>query len=289
MNMWIKNFFFVIFLAPVLIFSAEQINKEKTLPEEKNTAEKKTEKSTPKVTPLTKKEREALLQELAMERSKFNPRLPGLTVAHVQKVLLKDIFDVLIDKRIPDDPRKIKKSGETITYLGTRMALFKYGVLLKNPELPEVTNIKLVWYKAYETKLKKMEELARKLDQASASGDLALYQQIKAQIEAYQKVLKDFANGKKIQFSSDEMRALKRKNMLWRTAEFKKRQTEKLKKAGLASVQLKDRKIEEVKSSRNQKNTAVKSVKNSGSKKSSSNTSAGKHTRKRKNAGGNNW
>lgn len=287
--MWIKKFFAVIFLVPVLLFSAEQEKKQNTAPARKNVPETKEEKSTPKPAPLSKKEREALLRELSMEASRFDPKVPGLTAAHVKKVMLNDVADVLIDKKIPDDPSKVKKSGDTITYLGVRMALFKYGILLKNPELPEVTNIRLTWYKAYEVKLKKMEEFAKKLDQASVSGNLALYQKTKAEIEAYQKLLKDFADGRKYKLSSDEVRFLKRKNMLWRTEEFKKRQREKLAKAGLTSASFHERKNETVKKSSN-KSSSEKTVKSSGYRKNaSSRTSVKKNSRKRKNNNRSNW
>lgn len=218
--MWSKKSIFLLFLLPLFVFGAE-------------TQKKDGEKKENKVVPMTEKEKKALLRELSIAASRFNPRRPGLTVAHVQKVLLKDIFDPLLDKKIPDEPGKVKKSADTITYLGTRMALFKYDVLLKNPELPEVTGIKEVWYKAYRERLKKMEELAKKLDQVSVNGNLEKYALVKGEIEAYQKVLKEFADGKKPKLSSDETRAIRRRNMLWRVSVFKKQQAETLKKAGI--------------------------------------------------------
>lgn len=231
--MWINKYLAFLSVAPILVFGAENTGKHS----------KNADKKTPEVKaeaparPLTKKEKEALVRELSMAASRFNPRQPGLTVAHVQKVLLKDVFDPLIGKKIPEEPSKIKKAADTITYLGARVVIFKYEILLKNPELPEVTGIHPAWFKAYGQRLKKFEELAKALDSAVANRDMEKYTKTRLQIESYQKSTKEFAEGKKPKLSGDALRALRRKNMSWRTAEFKKNQLEKLKKAGITPAE----------------------------------------------------
>ncbi|MBR2365469.1 MAG: hypothetical protein IKA79_09720 [Lentisphaeria bacterium] len=284
--MWIKKYIAVFSLVPFLVCGAEG-GKENQNDNRKKAPEKQQmhPEVSVKAVPLTKKEKQALLKELSMAASRFDPRQPGLTAAHVQKVLLKDIYDGLLDKKIPDEPGSVKKSGDTITYLGTRMALFKYEILLKNPELSEVTAITPAWYKSYGEKLKKMEELAKKLDQASANGDPAAYRQAKNAIEAYQKVLKDFAGGKKPKLSSDGLRLLRRQNIKWRIAEFKKQQAERLKKAGLTSENLKEAASAEPEQKRS---TVKKSVKTAEKKRNSSASGKNRNTRRR-NTSRRNW
>ena len=278
--MWTKIFLAACFVAPLLVLHAAEPEKTAKTPSGANGPEKAASSGTEPaakepVKPLTKKEREALLRELSAEAGRFNPKQPALTAAHVQKVLVKDVSDALIEKKIPEDPKKIKNSAETITFLSVRMALFKYGILLKNPELPEVTGIKLAWFQAYGEKLKKMEDLAKQLDQISVSGTGEQYAALRETIEKYQKELKDFAEARKPKLSPDEMRELRKQNMRWRTAEFKKYHAEKLQKAGLAPGSVKNIPSARTSSS----SSASSSTSSSGTKKSSStsaSSSAGK-------------
>ena len=240
--MRIKSFLIVCLLLPFIVSAQNSKNagqKSGSSPK-KSASSAGGEKTVAKTKSMTKKEREAILREIAMAANRFNPKKPGLSVAYVQKVLLKDINDVLLDKKIPDEPEKAKKAEDTITYLGTWKALRRYEILVKNPELPEVTGIKAAWYNAYGEKLKKMESLAKKLDQATSISNAAAYAKVKAEIIAYQKVLKDFADGDKPKLSSDEMRELRKKNTLWRLAQFKKNQEELMKKAGITPEQAKE-------------------------------------------------
>lgn len=234
--MWIKRSVLLI-LVLFLCLSAEGRNGKKNTENGKNKQNHSSgavKNGKKKALPLTKKEKEALLKELSLAASSFNARMPSLTAAHIKKVMLDEVFDKLLNKKLPDDPRKVKKSSDTITYLGTRMVLFKYEILLKNPELPEVTSIPVTWYKMYAEKLKHFEVLSRKLDRVSSSGNMAAYQSVCNEIKAYQKVVADIAEGRKGKISADQMRQIRRKNMQWRQSQFRKNQEEILKKAGFS-------------------------------------------------------
>ncbi|MBP5182328.1 MAG: hypothetical protein J6331_04795, partial [Lentisphaeria bacterium] len=92
--MWTKVFLAACFVAFLLVLRAEDpegaakgSNSSGAEPAEKKPAKP--------AAPLTKKERDALLRELAAESSRFNPKQPALTVAQVQKVLVKDVSEAV--------------------------------------------------------------------------------------------------------------------------------------------------------------------------------------------------
>ena len=221
--MWIKSFLTVCLLLPFIVSAqtGKNAGQKSGSTQKKSSTAVAGKKAEAKAKVLTKKEKEALLREISMNAASFNPGKPGLTQERVKKVMLDEVYDKLLNKKIPEEIGKIKKSADTITYLGTRMVLFHYDILLKNPELPEVTAVPVSWYKEYGEKLKKFEALARMLDQAVSAGNAAAYGKARAQIIAYQKVVTDFAESRKGKLSSDEMRELRKKNTLWRQAQFR--------------------------------------------------------------------
>ena len=166
--MWIKSFLTVCLLLPFIVSAqtGKSAGQKSGGTQKKSSTAVAGKKTEAKAKVLTKKEKEALLREISMNAASFNPGKPGLTQERVKKVMLDEVYDKLLNKKIPEEIGKIKKSADTITYLGTRMVLFHYDILLKNPELPEVTAVPVSWYKEYGEKLKKFEALARTLDQA---------------------------------------------------------------------------------------------------------------------------
>ena len=277
--MWIKSFLTVCLLLPLIVAAQNSKNAgQKSGSAQKKSVSASAGKKTGAVSKvMTKKEKEALLKEFAMAANRFDPRKSGLTKAHVEKVMLNEVYDKLLNKKIPEEFGKIRKSADTITYLGTRMVLFHYDILLKNPELPEVTGIKFSWYTAYGEKLKKMEVLAKKLDQASSAGNAAAYVKAREEIVAYQKVLKDFADGDKPKLSADEMRELRKKNTLWRQEQFNKSQKELMKKAGISPEEAK-----EITGKKSSSAKTEKTVKKTQKKSSTSSISSGSRKNKKR-------
>ena len=279
MNMWIKSFLTVCLLLPFIVSAqtGKNAGQKSGSTQKKSSTAVAGKKTEAKAKVLTKKEKEALLREISMNAASFNPGKPGLTQERVKKVMLDEVYDKLLNKKIPEEIGKIKKSADTITYLGTRMVLFHYDILLKNPELPEVTAVPVSWYKEYGEKLKKFEALARTLDQAVSAGNAAAYGKARAQIIAYQKVVTDFAESRKGKLSSDEMRELRKKNTLWRQAQFRKNQEELLKKAGISPEQAK-----ELTSKKSSAKKTEKAVKKTQKKSNTSSSSSGSRKNKKK-------
>lgn len=169
---------------------------------------------------VTKKTLKALQQEQKLAAAAFDASKPSLTREYIQRSILQGVFDPLVGKEIPEDMKKIKKSSDTVTFLGVGSVAFRLKVLINNPELPEVTRIPLAWYTRLAAHIDSFRSLASAMDNALSLRNPASYAKARAAFMARQEVVKKFMDAKPPRIPSKEYAALRKKNTLWRRQKF---------------------------------------------------------------------
>ena len=164
---------------------------------------------------------------------RFDPRKPTLSATTISNVLDVNIRKNLLEKKLPEKMEDMNSDNE-ISDSKVIQLLFSYKVLVRHPDLEEVSRVPLKWFTAYENLLKQFSPIATQINYARIGKSQEKYTVAVGAFKKQQAACLAFLKKKQPKITSEQLMKIRNANIRRRRAEYnariKKEREEQLKK-----------------------------------------------------------
>ena len=168
-----------------------------------------------------------------MNSLRFDPRRPSLSTSVISNLLDGQIRKGLLEKKLPEKLEELKAEN-SFTNAQMSQLLFTYEVLMKNPDLEEVSRVPLRWYTAYADLLKPFAKIVERMVYAKHANSQVRYAAALEDFQKQQQSCLSFLKKRQPRLNSEQLLKIRNANIRRRRLEYnarlKKEREERLKK-----------------------------------------------------------